>query len=85
MVFQPFFVFPVNSKLPLFLHPILALGDAVCAAVEQVDLIEVFPVAQLHDLGSEMFHSRVGAAVLTTGAGVGRPVHVRKQGNIFNA
>ena len=85
VVFQPFFVLPVNSKLPLFLRPILALGDAVCAAVEQVDLIEVFQVAQLHDLGSEMFHSRVGAAVLAPGFRVCGSVHVGQQGNSFNA
>ena len=37
--FKPFFVLPVNSKLPLFLRPILALGDAVCAAVQKVDKV----------------------------------------------
>ena len=70
--------------MPIFLLPILALGDAAGAAVEQVDLIEVFPVTQLHDLGSEMLHGSVGAAVLASGAGVGGPVHVGRQRYFFN-
>ena len=42
-------------------------------------------MAQLHDLGSEMFHSRVGAAVLAPGFRVCGSVHVGQQGNVFNA
>jgi len=42
-------------------------------------------MAQLHDLGFEVFHSRVGAAVLAPGSCVCRSVHVGQQGNIFNA
>ena len=84
-VLQPFFVFPVNGKLSLFPRPILALGNAVCAAVQKVDLVKPGIVAQLHDLGLEIFHSRVRAAVLAPGSCVCRSVHVGQQGNIFNA
>ena len=61
------------------------LREALIAKMCIRDRIEVFPVAQLHDLGSEMFHSRVGAAVLAPGFRVCGSVHVGQQGNIFNA
>ena len=38
---------------PFPLRPILMLGNAVFAAMQKVDLIEIFPVAQLHDFGFE--------------------------------
>ena len=41
-------------------------------------------MAQLHDLGSEIFHCRVGAAVLASGFRVGGSVHVGQQRHIFD-
>ena len=79
MVLPSFLVLPVNGKLPLFPRPILALGDAVRTAVQKVDLIKSGFVAQLHNLGFEVFHSRVGAAVLAPGFCVCRSVHVGQQ------
>ena len=70
--------------MSLFLCPILALGDAVCAATQKVDLIKTCFVTQLHDLGFEIFHRRVGAAVLATGFRVGGSVHVGQQRHIFD-
>ena len=67
--------------LPFPLRPILTLGNAVFAAMQKVDLIEIFPVAQLHDFGFEVFHRRVCAAVLAPGAGVCRSVHVGQERN----
>ena len=52
--------------------------------MQEVDLIEVFPVAHLHDFGFEILHSRVCAAVLAPGAGVRRSVHVGQQGYFLN-
>ena len=77
-------VFLIQRSLSLFLHPILALGDAVCAAVQKIDLIKTGFVAQLHDLGFEIFHRRVGAAVLASGFRVGGSVHVGQQRHIFD-
>ena len=65
------------------LRPILTLGNAVFAAMQKVDLIEIFPVAQLHDFGFEVFHRRVCAAVLAPGAGVCRSVHVGQERNFL--
>ena len=62
--------FLVQLFLSSPLHPILTLGNAVLAAMQKVDLIEIFPVAQLHDFGFEVFHRCVCAAVLAPGAGV---------------
>ena len=77
-------VFLIQRSLSLFPRPILALGDAVCAAVQKIDLIKPGFVAQLHDLGFEIFHRRVGAAVLASGFRVGGSVHVGQQRHIFN-
>ena len=77
-------VFLIQRSLSLFLHPILALGDAVCAAVQKIDLIKTGFVAQLHDLGFEILHRRVGAAVLASGFRVGGSVHVGQQRHIFD-
>ena len=77
-------VFPIQRRLSPFLRPILALGDAVCAAVQKVDLIKPGFVAQLHDLGFEIFHRRVSAAMLTSGFGVRWSVHVRQKRHIFD-
>ena len=65
------------------MRPILTLGNAVFAAMQKVDLIEIFPVAQLHDFGFEVFHRRVCAAVFAPGAGVCRSVHVRQERNFL--
>lgn len=65
--------------MSLFLRPILALGNAVCAAVKQINLIEVFAVAHFHHFGFEIFHSRVGTPVLATLPCICRSVHVREQ------
>ena len=72
------------SSLSLFPRPILTLGDTVCAAVQKVDLIKTGFVAQLHDLGFEIFHRRVGAAVLASGFCVRWSVHIGQQRHIFN-
>ena len=77
-------VFMIQRSLSLFPRPILVLGDAVCAAVQKIDLIQPGFVAQLHDLGFEIVHRRVGAAVLASGFRVGRSVHVGQQRHIFN-
>ncbi len=63
-VLQPFFVLPVDGKLSLFPRPILALGDAVCAAVQKVDLVKPGIVAQLHL--SFLFFCKRPAAVCCT-------------------
>ena len=52
--------------------------------MEQVDLLEIFPVAHLHDFGFEVFHSSVRTAVLTPGAGICRSVHVGQQGDFLD-
>ena len=52
--------------------------------MEQVDLIEIFPVAHLHDLGFEVFHSSVRAAMFAPGTGICRSVHVGQQGYFLN-
>ena len=49
--------------------------------MQKVDLIEIFPVAQLHDFGFEVFHRRVCAAVFAPGAGVCRSVHIGQEWN----
>ena len=77
-------VFLIQRSLSLFPRPILTLGDTVCAAVQKVDLIKTGFVAQLHDLGFEIFHRRVGAAVLASGFRVGGSVHVGQQRHIFD-
>ncbi len=41
-------------------------------------------MAQLHDLGFEIFHRRVGAAVLASGFCVRWSVHIGQQRHIFN-
>ena len=51
--------------------------------MQKVDLIEIFPVTQLHDFGFEVFHRRVCAAVFAPGAGVCRSVHVRQERNFL--
>ena len=66
----------IKGKLPFLLCPILTLGNAVFTAVEQVNLIEIFPVAHLHDFGFEVFHSGVRTSVFAPGTGVCRSVHV---------
>ena len=73
-----------RASLPFLLRPILTLGHAVFAAMEQVDLIEIFPVAHLHDFGFEVFHRSVRTAVLTPGAGICRSVHVGQQGDFLD-
>ena len=77
-------VFLIQRSLSLFLRPILALGDTVCAAVQKIDLIKTGFVAQLHDLRFEIVHRRVGAAVLASGFRVGGSVHVGQQRHIFD-
>ena len=77
-------VFLIQRSLSLFLHPILALGDAVCAAVQKIDLIKTGFVAQLHDLGFEIFHRRVGTAVFASSFRIGGSVHVGQQRHIFD-
>ena len=49
--------------------------------MQKVDLIEIFPVAQFHDFGFEVFHRCVCAAVFAPGAGVCRSVHVGQERN----
>ncbi len=46
----------------LFLHPILPVGHAVLAAVQEVDLVKPLPVAHLHDFGLEV-SAKAGGAV----------------------
>ena len=52
--------------------------------MQEVNLIEVFPVAHLHDFGFEILHSCVGAAVLAPGFCICRSVHVGQQGYFLN-
>ena len=47
-------------------------------------MIEIFPVAHLHDLGFEVFHSSVRAAMFAPGTGICRSVHVGQQGYFLN-
>ncbi|CAN4018400.1 TIGR04086 family membrane protein, partial [Dysosmobacter welbionis] len=75
-------VFLIQCSLSLFPRPILALSDAVCAAVQKVDLIKPSLVAQLHDLGLEIFHRRVGTAVLASSFCVRWSVHIGQQRHI---
>lgn len=42
---------------------------AVLLPYNEVNLIEIFPVAHLHDLGFEVFHSSVRTAVPAPGTG----------------
>ena len=69
----------VQRGLSLFLRPILPVGDAVLAAVQEVDLVKPLPVAHLHDFGLEVAQGRVGTAVLAAGFRVGWPVHVGQE------
>ena len=50
--------------------------NSVLAPVQQVNLIEVFPVAHLHDFRFEILHSCVRAAVLAALPCVGWSFHV---------
>ena len=45
----------------------ISVGDAVLAAVQEVDLIKPLPVAHLHDFGLEVAQGSVGTAGLATG------------------
>ncbi len=74
----------VQRGLSLFLRPILPVGDAVLAAVQEVDLVKPLPVAHLHDFGFEVAQGRVGTAVLATGFRVGWPVHVGQERHFLN-
>ena len=56
----------------------------VCAAVQKVNLIQPGFVAQLHDLGFEIFHRRVGTAVFASSFRIGGSVHVGQQRHIFD-
>jgi len=42
-------------------------------------------VAHLHDLGTKILHSCVGAAVLHARLGIAWSVHIRHEGNFFNS
>ena len=74
----------VQCGLSLFLRPILPVGHAVLAAVQEVDLVKPLPVAHLHDFGLKVAQGRVGTAVLATGFCVGWPVHVGQERHFLN-
>ena len=74
----------IQCGLSFPLRPILTLGNAVLAPVQQVNLIEVFPVAHLHDFRFEIFHSCVRTAVLAALPCVGWSFHVGKQRHFRN-
>ncbi len=67
-----------------FLCPILPVGDAVLAAVQEVDLIKPLPVAHLHDFGFEVAQGSVGTSVLAADFRIGRPVHVGQERHFLN-
>ena len=69
----------VQRGLSLFLRPILTLGNAVLAAVQEVDLVKPLPVAHLHDFGLEVAQGSVGTAVFAAGFCIGWPVHVGQE------
>ncbi len=54
----------IQRGLSFPFRPILTLGNSVLAPVQQVNLIEVSPVAHLHDFRFEILHSCVRAAAL---------------------
>ncbi len=74
----------VQRGLSLFLRPILPVGHAVLAAVQEVDLVKPLPVAHLHDFGLEVAQGCVGTAVLATGFRIGWPVHVGQERHFLN-
>ncbi|SER26115.1 hypothetical protein SAMN04487884_103207 [Butyrivibrio fibrisolvens] len=74
----------VQRGLSLFLRPILPVGDAVLAAVQEVDLVKPLPVAHLHDFGFEVAQGSVGTSVLAAGFRVGWPVHVGQERHFLN-
>ena len=73
-----------SAALSLFLRPILPVGDAVLAAVQEVDLIKPLPVAHLHDFGFEVAQGSVGTSVLAADFRIGRPVHVGQERHFLN-
>ena len=52
--------------------------------MQEVNLIQIFPVAHLHDFGLEIFHSCVCAAVLHAAFRVRWSVHVGQKRDSFN-
>ena len=74
----------IKGKLPFLLRPVFTLGHSVLAAMQKVNLIQIFPVAHLHDFGLEIFHSCVCAAVLAAVLRVRWSVHVGQKRDGFN-
>ena len=64
---------------------ILTLGDTGSAGVEQINLIQPCIVAHLHNFGSKILHSCVGASVLHARLGVAWSVHIRHERNFHNS
>ena len=74
----------IKGKLSFLLRPVFTLGHSVLAAMQKVNLIQIFPVAHLHDFGLEIFHSCVCAAVLHAGFCVCWSVHIGQKRDSFN-
>ena len=74
----------IKGKLPFLLRPVFTLGHSVLTAMQEVNLIQIFPVAHLHDFGLEIFHSCVCAAVLHAAFCVRWSVHVGQKRDSFN-
>ncbi len=66
----------VKGKLSSLPHPILALNDTILTPTPQVDLIQPRLLAHLHDLGSKVAQSGVGAAVLGSGLGIAGTISI---------
>ena len=78
-------VFFVELFLPLLLCPILAFGNSVIAAVEQIDLIQPLPLAHLHHFRAEITERCGCTSVLHSGEHIAVLVHVRHPGNALDA
>lgn len=55
------------------------------ATIQQINLIQACIVAHFHNLGTEVFHSCVGASVLHARLGVARSVHIWHERDFHNS
>lgn len=71
--------------MSFLLCPILTLGHSCLATIQQINLIQACIVAHFHNLGTEVFHSCVGASVLHARLGIAWSDHIRHERNFFNS
>ena len=75
----------IQRELAFLLRPILTLSHPGLAAVQKINLVQSGSVAHFHDLGAEVFHGSIGAAMFHARLRIAWPIHIRHERNLSNS